>query len=87
MSSHLVLLSWTGVKYPAVRRQGRRSPRRRRLSLYPAQFVTRYFAFANLSRRDALCLKGIGHPVVRPTACYAVGRIHATRSIAGIEVT
>ncbi len=38
-----------------------KSPRFRRLSLYPHQFVTRYFFFANLCRREVLNLCGIKH--------------------------
>src|ERR1700688_287847 len=37
-----------------------RLPRRTRAASYAGQFVTRYFALGNLSRRSALALNGIG---------------------------
>jgi len=45
------------------------SPRWRSASFYSAQFVTRYFAFENLSRRDPVNLKGIPasrNQIIRP---------------------
>ena len=55
-----------------------RSPRRRRISVYSAQFVTRYRFFGNLWRRAALNLCGIQvsrseveHPITRTTCVRA----------------
>ena len=58
-----------------------RAPRRRKLSLYSGQFVTRYLARSNLARCGSLNLYGVTtYPSTSMLHGYRPSLIHATRS-------